>query len=171
MMAAALPQSALLEPERDIPLTQIPAELRRLTEEAAWHKSMFVVACDQRDRHHAAWSQEFTRANTAEDKLYAAEQARDDWRRIALENGTEVERLKRTPSPGVSFWRGEYEKVKRLLELIPDWKDQLAEVLESDDIAEDCHWCDHGIERKGLPGGYSYAEDCSTCFGIGRVAR
>lgn len=63
-------------PTTDIPLTQIPGELRRLRDEVEHFRQQHAL--------------EFTRAEAAERRAKKAEQSASDWQGIALHNGYEA---------------------------------------------------------------------------------
>lgn len=185
-MSAANP---LTEPERLIPLSEVPKTIRDLRE---------------------SWAREYTRANTLEAALERSQQATSDWQGIALANGEEAARLRVSAArdEGVAkrligeladekYRNGQLvaentrllariEAAQKRITALLDFIDP-EETLTRSDRAElaagpcgiDCPDCEDGRvetfdDRYSHSGGHTtrdYVVECDRCDGTGRVLR
>lgn len=184
-MSQAIPNPAT-EPEREIPISQIPATIRELRE---------------------SWAREYTRANTLDEALERSNQATADWQAIAISNGEEAARARVTAARDEGMAKrliGELadekhrngqliaENVRLLAKLesvqkrLDAFIDDVLACEDSSTIAEyaagpcgiDCPECEDGrvetFDDVWTGSGHTtrdYTVECDHCDGTGRALR
>lgn len=131
----------------------------------------------ERDEAKQAWAQEYTRANLLEASLERSQQATEDWRAIALQNGEELAKAR------VECERQRQARVKadRRASEYDAAHETLCELLRLDEIGEDCPDCRGTgsvyetdlVASGGRPEDFTekaFREDCENCF-QGRLPR
>lgn len=154
-MASANP---LTEPDRDIPLTEIPKTIRDL---------------------RASWAQAYSRAEKLERERAEAQQSAEDWRHIALHNGDEAAQLRVTLARiqrddaelsvlrkfASDIWDSVEGGYSADAALRFEWiRDSLHELIETDEVGDSCSYCSGWDDRTDEP------RSCSECH-HGRVLR